>query len=108
MSPLRAIGAINTPGFPASHTLLTPPPTSFHCPGHIVLDEDAERSTFVIVTGRLCPAESLAVTLSTAQELPTLPEGALHLLLPPVLTPRVPTAPESEPASLCDDRLALW
>ncbi|XP_074446826.1 von Willebrand factor A domain-containing protein 5B2 isoform X1 [Larus michahellis] len=71
--------------------------------GHIVLDEDAERSTFVIVTGRLCPAESLAVTLSTAQELPTLPEGALHLLLPPVLTPRVPTAPESEPASLCDD-----
>ncbi|XP_050164111.1 von Willebrand factor A domain-containing protein 5B2 isoform X2 [Myiozetetes cayanensis] len=71
--------------------------------GHIVLDEDAERSTFIIVTGTLCPSESLAVTLSTAQELPTLPDGALRLLLPPVLTPRVPSDPESEPASLCDD-----
>ncbi|KAM9231414.1 von Willebrand factor A domain-containing protein 5B2 [Leptosomus discolor] len=75
--------------------------------GHLVLDEDAERSTFIIVTGTLCPAESLAVTLSTAQELATLPDGALHLLLPPVLMPRVPAVPESEPASLCDDRLAL-
>ncbi|XP_075273474.1 von Willebrand factor A domain-containing protein 5B2 isoform X2 [Opisthocomus hoazin] len=75
--------------------------------GHLVLDEDAERSTFVIVTGTLCPAESLAVTLSTAQELATLPDGALRLLLPSVLMPRVPAAPESEPASLCDDRLAL-
>ncbi|XP_071422334.1 von Willebrand factor A domain-containing protein 5B2 isoform X2 [Pithys albifrons albifrons] len=75
--------------------------------GHIVLDEDAERSTFIIVIGTLCPSESLAVTLSTAQELPTLPDGALRLLLPPVLTPRVPTNPESESASLCDDRLAL-
>ncbi|XP_075617973.1 von Willebrand factor A domain-containing protein 5B2 isoform X1 [Balearica regulorum gibbericeps] len=75
--------------------------------GHLVLDEDAERSTFIIVTGALCPAESLAITLSTAQELATLPDGALHLLLPPVLMPRVPAVPESEPASLCDDRLAL-
>ncbi|KAM6127450.1 LOW QUALITY PROTEIN: von Willebrand factor A domain-containing protein 5B2 [Phoenicopterus ruber ruber] len=75
--------------------------------GHLVLDEDAERSTFVIVTGVLCPAESLAVTMSTVQELATLPDGALRLLLPPVLTPRVPAVPESEPASLCDDRLAL-
>ncbi|KAM6122195.1 von Willebrand factor A domain-containing protein 5B2 [Pterocles gutturalis] len=79
-----------------------------HCAGgHLVLDEDVERSTFVIITGMLCPAESLAVTLSTAQELPTLPDGALRLLLPPVLAPRVPAVPESEPASLCDDRLAL-
>ncbi|XP_054691317.1 von Willebrand factor A domain-containing protein 5B2 isoform X1 [Grus americana] len=75
--------------------------------GHLVLDEDAERSTFIIVTGALCPAESLAITLSTAQELATLPDGALRLLLPPVLMPRVPAVPESEPASLCDDRLAL-
>ncbi|XP_014795333.1 PREDICTED: von Willebrand factor A domain-containing protein 5B2 isoform X2 [Calidris pugnax] len=75
--------------------------------GHLVLDEDVECSTFVMATGQLRPGESLAVTLSTAQELPTLPEGALRLLLPPVLAPRVPAAPESEPASLCDDRLAL-
>lgn len=80
------------------------------CPGHLVLDEDAELSTFVISTGSLGPAESLAVTLRTAQELPTLPGGALRLVLPPVLAPRVAAAPEreSEPGSLCDDRLALW
>ncbi|XP_040423861.1 von Willebrand factor A domain-containing protein 5B2 isoform X1 [Cygnus olor] len=77
--------------------------------GHLVLDEDAERSTFVISTGSLGPAESLAVTLRTVQELPTLPGGALRLVLPPVLVPRVAAAPEreSEPGSLCDDRLAL-
>ncbi|XP_066412596.1 von Willebrand factor A domain-containing protein 5B2 isoform X3 [Molothrus aeneus] len=75
--------------------------------GHLVLDEDVERSTFIIVTGTLCPSESLAVTLNTVQELPTLPDGALRLLLPPILTPHVPADPESEPASLCDDRLAL-
>ncbi|XP_032925085.1 von Willebrand factor A domain-containing protein 5B2 isoform X1 [Catharus ustulatus] len=75
--------------------------------GHLVLDEDAERSTFIIVTGTLCPSESLAITLNTVQELPTLPDGALRLLLPPTLTPHVPADPESEPASLCDDRLAL-
>ncbi|RMC02021.1 hypothetical protein DUI87_21183 [Hirundo rustica rustica] len=75
--------------------------------GHLVLDEDVERSTFIIVTGTLCPSESLAVTLSTVQELPTLPDGALRLLLPPILAPHVPADPESEPASLCDDRLAL-
>lgn len=97
--------AINTS--PTSHAPLTLPP-SLPCPGHLVLDEDVERSTFVIVTGVLCPAESLSVTLSTAQELATLPDGALRLLLPPVLMPCIPTVPESEPASLCDDRLALW
>ncbi|XP_052542169.1 von Willebrand factor A domain-containing protein 5B2 isoform X1 [Tympanuchus pallidicinctus] len=77
--------------------------------GHLVLDEDTERSTFVIITGLVGPAESLAVTLNTVQELPTLPGGALRLILPPVLVPRVATAPEreSEPGSLCDDRLAL-
>ncbi|XP_009986695.1 PREDICTED: von Willebrand factor A domain-containing protein 5B2, partial [Tauraco erythrolophus] len=75
--------------------------------GHLVLDEDAERSAFIIVTGTLCPEESLAITLSTAQELPTLLDGALRLLVPPVLMPRVPAVPESETASLCDDRLAL-
>ncbi|OPJ78955.1 von Willebrand factor A domain-containing protein 5B2 [Patagioenas fasciata monilis] len=62
--------------------------------GHFVLDEDTERSTFIIVTGTLCPVESLAITLSTVQELPTLPDGALRLRLPPVLVPRIPAVPE--------------
>ncbi|XP_064577757.1 von Willebrand factor A domain-containing protein 5B2 isoform X3 [Zonotrichia leucophrys gambelii] len=76
--------------------------------GHLVLDEDVERSTFIIVTGTLCPSESLAVTLNTVQELPTLPDGALRLLLPPILTPHVPADPESEPASLCDDSVDVF
>lgn len=108
MTPLGVIRATND----LFHhpTCLADPlhPSSLSCPGHLVLDEDVERSTFIIVTGTLCPSESLAVTLSTVQELPTLPDGALRLLLPPILTPHVLADPESEPASLCDDRLALW
>lgn len=109
--PWRPLG-LGDPGVPSpggwrSRSSSSPLPL---CPGHLVLDEDAERSTFVISTGSLGPAESLAVTLRTAQELPTLPGGALRLVLPPVLVPRVAAAPEreSEPGSLCDDRLALW
>uniref|UniRef100_A0A8V5FZL9 Uncharacterized protein n=1 Tax=Melopsittacus undulatus TaxID=13146 RepID=A0A8V5FZL9_MELUD len=94
LSPLRVATAINVPPF---HTPLTPK-LSFLCPGHLVLDEDVERSTFIIVTGTLWALESLSITLSTAQELATLPDGALRFLLPPVLTPRVPADPESEPS----------
>uniref|UniRef100_A0A8B9QSY0 von Willebrand factor A domain containing 5B2 n=1 Tax=Apteryx owenii TaxID=8824 RepID=A0A8B9QSY0_APTOW len=76
--------------------------------GHLVLDEAAERRTFAIGTGTLGPAESLAVTVSTARELATLPGGALRLVFPAVLTPRVPTAAATAtagrgPAGLCDD-----
>lgn len=106
LSPLGAVRAPND--LLHSPTRLTNLSPSLSCPGHLVLDEDAERSTFIIVTGTLCPSESLAITLNTVQELPTLPDGALRLLLPPILTPHVPADPESEPASLCDDRLALW
>uniref|UniRef100_A0A8V5FWC7 Uncharacterized protein n=1 Tax=Melopsittacus undulatus TaxID=13146 RepID=A0A8V5FWC7_MELUD len=91
LSPLRVATAINVPPF---HTPLTPK-LSFLCPGHLVLDEDVERSTFIIVTGTLWALESLSITLSTAQELATLPDGALRFLLPPVLTPRVPLAASS-------------
>ncbi|XP_067157794.1 von Willebrand factor A domain-containing protein 5B2 isoform X2 [Apteryx mantelli] len=80
--------------------------------GHLVLDEAAERRTFAIGTGTLGPAESLAVTVSTARELATLPGGALRLVFPAVLTPRVPAAAATAaagrgPVGLCDDRLAL-
>ncbi|XP_062438475.1 von Willebrand factor A domain-containing protein 5B2 [Rhea pennata] len=77
--------------------------------GHLVLDEAAERRTFAIGTGALGPAESLAVTLSTARELATLPGGALRLAFPAVLTPRVPAdaAGAGGPAGLCDRRSAL-
>lgn len=102
------LGPLMTSSTTPHASLTSPHPSSLSCPGHLVLDEDVERSTFIIVTGTLCPSESLAVTLNTVQELPTLPDGALRLLLPPILTPHVPADPESEPASLCDDRLALW
>lgn len=102
------LGPVMTSSTTPHASLTFPHPSSLSCPGHLVLDEDVERSTFIIVTGILCPSESLAVTLNTVQELPTLPDGALRLLLPSILTPHVPADPESEPASLCDDRLALW
>lgn len=102
------LGPLMTSSTTPHASLTSPHPSFFSCPGHLVLDEDVERSTFIIVTGTLNPSESLAVTLNTVQELPTLPDGALRLLLPPILTPHVSADPESEPASLCDDRLALW
>ncbi|XP_066475903.1 von Willebrand factor A domain-containing protein 5B2 [Tiliqua scincoides] len=83
---------------------------SLHCSsGHLILDEDLARSTFIISTGFVGPSETLTVTFSSSQELATLPNGALHVLFPSVLTPFVISIPESESEArgLCDDRLAL-
>ncbi|KAJ6653849.1 hypothetical protein lerEdw1_008646 [Lerista edwardsae] len=73
--------------------------------GHLVLDEDLARSTFVISTGFVGPSETLTVILSSSQELATLPNGALRVLFPSVLTPFVLSIPESESEArgLCDD-----
>nr|XP_060622716.1 von Willebrand factor A domain-containing protein 5B2 [Anolis sagrei ordinatus] len=77
--------------------------------GHLVLDEDLAHSTFIIGTGPIGPSETLTVTLSSSQELATLPNGALHVLFPSILMPFIDTNPESESEArgLCDDRLAL-
>ncbi|XP_034638239.1 von Willebrand factor A domain-containing protein 5B2 isoform X1 [Trachemys scripta elegans] len=77
--------------------------------GHLILDEDLERSTFILSTGPIGPSEILTVVFSSSQELSTLPDGALHITFPSVLTPLVVALPESasEPGGLCDDRLAL-
>ncbi|XP_062832919.1 von Willebrand factor A domain-containing protein 5B2 isoform X1 [Anolis carolinensis] len=77
--------------------------------GHLVLDEDLAHSTFIISTGPIGPSETLTVTLSSSQELATLPNGALRVLFPSVLMPFIDTIPESESEArgLCDDRLAL-
>ncbi|XP_044885916.1 von Willebrand factor A domain-containing protein 5B2 isoform X6 [Mauremys mutica] len=80
------------------------------CPnGHLILDEDLERSTFILSTGPIGASEVLTVVFSSSQELSTLPDGALHLTFPSILTPLVVAVPESasEPGGLCDDRLAL-
>ncbi|XP_067392606.1 von Willebrand factor A domain-containing protein 5B2 [Emydura macquarii macquarii] len=73
--------------------------------GHLILDEDLERSTFILSTGPIGPSEILTVVFSSSQELPTLPDGALHVTFPSILTPLVVSVPESasEPGGLCDD-----
>ncbi|XP_029442075.1 von Willebrand factor A domain-containing protein 5B2-like [Rhinatrema bivittatum] len=58
--------------------------------GHLILDEDMERSMFVICTGIVAPSAVLSITLSSSQELPTLPSGAVQIKLPSILTPLVP------------------
>ncbi|XP_059357316.1 von Willebrand factor A domain-containing protein 5B2 isoform X2 [Carassius carassius] len=57
--------------------------------GHLLLDEDLERSTFIVSTGQIGPLEIVSVVISTTLELPTLENGAIHLVYPTVLTPIV-------------------
>uniref|UniRef100_A0A8C8RHE8 von Willebrand factor A domain containing 5B2 n=1 Tax=Pelusios castaneus TaxID=367368 RepID=A0A8C8RHE8_9SAUR len=73
--------------------------------GHLILDEDLERSTFILSTGPIGPSEILTLVFSSSQELSTLPDGALHVTFPSILTPLVVSIPESasEPGGLCDD-----
>nr|XP_025034976.1 von Willebrand factor A domain-containing protein 5B2 [Pelodiscus sinensis] len=73
--------------------------------GHLILDEDLKRSTFILSTGPVGPSEILTVVFSSSQELSTLPDGALHITFPSILTPLVVSIPESasEPGGLCDD-----
>ncbi|XP_053166305.1 von Willebrand factor A domain-containing protein 5B2 isoform X2 [Hemicordylus capensis] len=81
-------------------------PQPLHCSnGHLLLDEDLARSTFIISTGPVGPSETLTVVFSSSQELATRPNGALQVLFPSVLTPFVVSIPESESEArgLCDD-----
>ncbi|KAL6467876.1 hypothetical protein MHYP_G00235530 [Metynnis hypsauchen] len=57
--------------------------------GHLLLDEDLERTTFITGTGLIAPMEMVSVVISTTLELPTLENGAIHLIYPTVLTPIV-------------------
>ncbi|XP_056336617.1 von Willebrand factor A domain-containing protein 5B2 [Danio aesculapii] len=57
--------------------------------GHLLLDEDLERSTFIVSTGQIGPLEIVSVVISTTLELPTLENGAIRLVYPTVLTPVV-------------------
>ncbi|XP_051552961.1 von Willebrand factor A domain-containing protein 5B2-like [Myxocyprinus asiaticus] len=57
--------------------------------GHLLLDEDLERSTFIVSTGQIGPLEIVSVVISTTLELPTLENGAICLVYPTVLTPIV-------------------
>ncbi|KAI5768347.1 VWA5B1 [Gulo gulo luscus] len=59
-------------------------------PGKLVLDEDLERILFVVNLGTIAPMENVTVFVSTSSELPTLPSGAVRVLLPAVCAPTVP------------------
>uniref|UniRef100_A0AAV2JPY6 VWFA domain-containing protein n=1 Tax=Knipowitschia caucasica TaxID=637954 RepID=A0AAV2JPY6_KNICA len=57
--------------------------------GHVVLDEDLERTTFIVGTGVIGPMDIVSITLSTTLELPTLENGAIRIIYPTALTPIV-------------------
>ncbi|XP_027626467.1 von Willebrand factor A domain-containing protein 5B1, partial [Tupaia chinensis] len=59
-------------------------------PGRVALDEDLERILFVVNLGTITPMENVAIFISTSSELPTLPSGAVRVLLPAVCAPIVP------------------
>nr|XP_020754858.1 von Willebrand factor A domain-containing protein 5B1 [Odocoileus virginianus texanus]XP_020754859.1 von Willebrand factor A domain-containing protein 5B1 [Odocoileus virginianus texanus] len=58
--------------------------------GKVALDEDLERILFVVNLGTIAPMENVTVFVSTSSELPTLPSGAVRVLLPAVCAPTVP------------------
>ncbi|XP_035526326.1 von Willebrand factor A domain-containing protein 5B2 [Morone saxatilis] len=57
--------------------------------GHLILDEDLERTTFIIGTGVIGPMDIVSVVISTTLELPTLENGAIRIVYPSLLTPIV-------------------
>ncbi|KAM3604400.1 uncharacterized protein V6R79_010583 [Siganus canaliculatus] len=57
--------------------------------GHFVLDEDLERTTFIVGTGVIGPMDIVSVVIRTTLELPTLENGAIHIVYPTLLTPIV-------------------
>ncbi|XP_008263995.3 von Willebrand factor A domain-containing protein 5B1 isoform X1 [Oryctolagus cuniculus] len=59
-------------------------------PGKVALDEDLERMLFVVNLGTIAPMENVVIFISTSSELPTLPSGAVRVLLPAVCAPTVP------------------
>ncbi|XP_056912302.1 von Willebrand factor A domain-containing protein 5B1 isoform X2 [Takifugu flavidus] len=57
--------------------------------GHLILDEDLERTTFIVGTGLIAPMDIVSISISTTLELPTLENGAIRIIYPTLLTPIV-------------------
>lgn len=75
------------------------------CAGRIMMDEDLERIVFVANLGMIPPLESVSIFISTSSELPTLPSGAVRVLLPAVCVPRVPQPSLENASSLSSHQL---
>lgn len=79
------------------------------CPlssGHLILDEDLERTTFIVGTGVIGPMDIVSITIKTTLELPTLENGAIRIVYPTLLTPivaRLMTASKSENGMKSDE-----
>ncbi|XP_069053362.1 von Willebrand factor A domain-containing protein 5B2 isoform X2 [Lepisosteus oculatus] len=73
--------------------------------GHLVLDEDLERTTFIVGTGVIAPMNIVTVIISTTLELSTLHNGAIHLVFPSVFTPIVTRMAQTknETGGRCDE-----
>lgn len=53
------------------------------------MDEDLERTTFIVGTGLIAPMDIVSINISTTLELPTLENGAIRIIYPMLLTPIV-------------------
>lgn len=53
------------------------------------MDEDLERTTFIVGTGLIAPMDIVSISISTTLELPTLENGAIRIVYPTLLTPIV-------------------
>nr|XP_048309729.1 von Willebrand factor A domain-containing protein 5B2 isoform X3 [Myodes glareolus] len=73
--------------------------------GHLVLDLAQARSSLVLPTGLVAAAGTMTVTLCSSRELPSRPDGVMHVALPTVFTPLAQPGLPGSPSSpgLCDD-----
>ncbi|XP_077370398.1 von Willebrand factor A domain-containing protein 5B1 isoform X2 [Festucalex cinctus] len=73
--------------------------------GHLILDEDLERNTFMVCTGVIGPLDVVSIIMETSLELPTLENGAIRIVYPTILTPIVThmTASKSADGSKADE-----
>lgn len=66
--------------------------------GHVVLDEDQERTVLVVNLGVIPPLETINILVSTSSELCSLPNGGILVTSPPVCSPRVQRSVKEEQA----------
>ncbi|XP_051961681.1 von Willebrand factor A domain-containing protein 5B1-like [Xyrauchen texanus] len=66
--------------------------------GHLVLDEDQERTVLVVNLGVIPALETINIQVSTSSELSTLPNGGIRVTSPPVCSPRVQRSVKEEQA----------